>query len=340
MLKKLFLPFALFLALVLCACGAYALELNMNFFPQTHLQSNNGGNSQEVSLHFQSLSGAVEPLETAKVYEKSTITTIKKSLEGSSSTLADDTAEDLLGAINYTGKTSMSNTEPTWSEQDGLDHMQQNRIYYLDNGELFRLNTNVLLFDLSLRTKDKDGNDTLLDMANVALKEDADKFFGKNRPYLSLNEENNPSSDLPKPSAILSASIMDITGNTWDRTNNVEFYIPSASDWYSFDDEKSLLHLIDKDHMGDDFGNETLPNIVANAKEASLSLVNGPTFAAVNHFSPYAFVWTEVELLAAPLAAPDVPHTGDSASLAPWLLLLGGAFALLLLAKKKSAASA
>lgn len=53
-------------------------------------------------------------------------------------------------------------------------------------------------------------------------------------------------------------------------------------------------------------------------------------------FSPFVIVWDE-----SPAAAPlSVPQTGDSSSLAPWLLLLGGACALLLLAKKKSAASA
>lgn len=57
---------------------------------------------------------------------------------------------------------------------------------------------------------------------------------------------------------------------------------------------------------------------------------------SLDHFSPFVVVWDEP-----PAAAPlSVPQTGDSSSLAPWLLLLGGACALLLLAKKKSAASA
>lgn len=57
---------------------------------------------------------------------------------------------------------------------------------------------------------------------------------------------------------------------------------------------------------------------------------------SLDHFSPFVIVWDE-----SPAAAPlSVPQTGDSSSLAPWLLLLGGACALLLLAKKKSAASA
>ena len=51
-------------------------------------------------------------------------------------------------------------------------------------------------------------------------------------------------------------------------------------------------------------------------------------------FSPFAIVWDELP------AASDLPETGDASPLAPWLLLLCGACALLIFAKKKSAASA
>lgn len=75
-------------------------------------------------------------------------------------------------------------------------------------------------------------------------------------------------------------------------------------------------------------------NNITNRGDLSLRLT-------VDHFSPFVIVWDELDTgVPAPLTPPDVPQTGDSSSLAPWLLLLGGACALLLLAKKKSAASA
>ena len=54
----------------------------------------------------------------------------------------------------------------------------------------------------------------------------------------------------------------------------------------------------------------------------------------VYQFSPFVIVWDELNT-----GTPDVPQTGDSAPLALWLLLLGGACAMLALRRRSQRAS-
>ena len=62
----------------------------------------------------------------------------------------------------------------------------------------------------------------------------------------------------------------------------------------------------------------------------------------VYQFSPFVIVWDELPTdgsgSPSALTPPDVPQTGDSASFAPWLLLLGGACALLALRRRSQRA--
>ncbi len=64
-------------------------------------------------------------------------------------------------------------------------------------------------------------------------------------------------------------------------------------------------------------------NVPVSVKESSTSVC----FQS-NAFSPFIIVWDEVVLYS------DVPQTGDASSVAPWLVLLGGACALLVLRRR------
>ena len=94
-------------------------------------------------------------------------------------------------------------------------------------------------------------------------------------------------------------------------------------------------------HKGDPVFDSDANNFKAD-DSFDTSELSDPTTCASNHnlrlsveysFSPFVIVWDELNT-GAPLTPPDVPQTGDSAPLAPWLLLLSGACALLALRRR------
>jgi len=351
MFNKRILAFALFLALCLFACGACAFDIT-NYpgkFLQGHLSYSQDNDTfiliQPLGSAYELYSTTSDPSNWRLRYSGNDINAIKSSVASYGDRLANSTAGRIFSTIGYSGNPSVADHAPVWSKLGTLDHMKKETFYYLDNGQGFKLSTKVALFDLSLLANSASSTHSFSHIDSVSLN-NITSPFSNNARYLSFDKENlsnNIFSDFPKPGPILSASIIDITGDNgnWDETNTVEWLMSSSEDGYSFNDRVNWLRLINSaDETDENNKNLPLSEIIKKANEHSSAFFSDFVYAKVEHFSPYAFVWTEIEPLTAPLAAPDVPQTGDSSSLAPWLLLLGGACALLLLAKKKSAASA
>jgi len=365
MMKKLTALLALFLLLALfaqSACGAYADVAPFTPIAQSHLQLEQ--NSQEAELAkiaIQPLGGAVLPDQTGnhdsylKEYTDHDIPKIKNNVSTYASELSESTADKLLGAIG-SSNASVTKNEPVWGTLGGFDHMTQVSSYLLLNGQGFRINTHAVLFDLSLLTTYSSGFKYYNSLNYFSNNNPGYNPFANpddnsdNPPYLSLSADDFPfdipAASVPDPGAILSASIYGPeknNNNAWDKGSLTPWYVPSLHDSYGSMADKLAAELYLRllmDEADPSFGHLSLQEIISKADESASGFLAGEIQAMPGHFSPYAFVWTEVEMLAAPLAAPALPETGDASPLAPWLLLLCGACALLIFAKKKSAASA
>ncbi len=320
MLKKRLLPLALFLALILCASCACAAAFPY-VIPQTELTEWINENVQNAPDSDYSLRIGVP--------DKGSLSALKSKVNGYRS----NSIREMLSACGY-DPSQKQLVDFGWSDITDLPAYSARLPVVGADGQAYNIVVKGVLVDLSI--VDEAGN--MLD--------DGEYFqdFSHSTPFLSIRSDTFAAltalTGLTTAFRASSAPIvaMDIVHFVKDKDPDIDTWIPKQVSFYDYNFYSSLGY----DSLGNLHSRSDFPEALVQTKwveggsfadlqAAHDKLINSPIKFTLQGFSPYLFMWVEYEPVA---GAPALPETGDSSSLAQWLVLLGGACALLLLSRR------
>ena len=335
--RKLLPPLTLFLCLIFAASGAFALSFDIPQNGTTLL-------SEIPDSRIVSILNTAEA--TAKTYQYrmnfSTDGDFSRDLKADVAQQADFLLESYLacaspalggagGDLDAFGSRDIPSGRWSNTLWGGIQApYYHNQLWMLSsNGTRYTVSAHAFLFQLGAQYSSD--NYTFQELPAASLTGTNDENVEEPTP-LQVHLSANAGSALVKG---LNAPIDPVVG-AWLLHGDGEYTEPVrlsfGNNWHTFHDDAPAA-LFNSNITNP--GNASYSSIVSSVRSDTFALLNTPLLAECYDFSPYAFIWLTISEVS---DASDLPETGDSFPLAPWLLL-GGAFALLALRSKAKRAS-